>query len=188
MWAYGLLVLAGSVLAVADDSSQGGPVAPPLVVSHAHHHIKHTSIKDSRAAQSNWAPSAAPGGAPGGAPGAPGPGAAPAAFGENWAADSHKEEFGNEYVAYTRRSLKSPDAFRDKKWLKEMRESPGDFDLDKDYTRDKRLRTMDSGAYSSKEPGATDDEDPRPPWKKSGSNSIIVSVSTLAVASAAMFF
>merc|ERR1719231_1688109 len=136
-----------------------------------------------KGSENHWYGGGAPAGAPGGAPGpagAPGPGSAPASFGESWAADTHKEEFGNEYVAYTRRSLKTPDAFRDKKWLKEMRESPGDFDLDRDYTRDKRLRTMNSGAYTHEIGGygpmtEEEKEDPRPPWSGSPLTTVAVS-------------
>lgn len=81
-----------------------------------------------------WAAAEAAGPAPASAPGP-----APAAEGSLWAADSHQEEFSNEYQPFTRRKhLHEPSVYNDKRWMFEMREGPGDFDLDGDYVKDSR--------------------------------------------------
>merc|ERR1719399_2655432 len=72
------------------------------------------------------AKSGAPAGAPGGAPGAA-PAASPAAPTDKWGADSHAEEFGNEYVHHTREGLKEPHV-GDAVWQSEMHSNPADFD------------------------------------------------------------
>merc|ERR1719261_781600 len=122
---------------------------------------------------SGAAPAAAPGGAPGpsGAPGAPGPGAAPATFTENWGADSHKEEFSKEYTTFTRKRLREPH-MKDQKWLEEMKEGPGEFDLDRDFVHDTRLESMNSGAYEGKY---------QPPPPKSGAMTTSSLIFILAV-------
>merc|ERR1719194_4420 len=60
---------------------------------------KKASLADAR----SGAPAGAPGAAPGGAPAA-----SPAAPKDNWGADTHAEEFTNEYVHHTREGLKEP--------------------------------------------------------------------------------
>eukprot|EP00746_Dinoflagellata_sp_MGD_P100278 gnl/MRDRNA2_/MRDRNA2_40799_c0_seq1.p1 gnl/MRDRNA2_/MRDRNA2_40799_c0~~gnl/MRDRNA2_/MRDRNA2_40799_c0_seq1.p1 ORF type:complete len:154 (-),score=44.30 gnl/MRDRNA2_/MRDRNA2_40799_c0_seq1:50-511(-) len=114
------------------------------------------------------APAAAPGGAPGpsGAPGAPGPGAAPASIHENWGADTHKEEFAKEYSTFTRKHLREPH-MGDQKWLDEMAEGPGEFDLDKDFVHDTKLKSM-GGSETVKSP-------------KSGTVKIVSSFFTMAM-------
>lgn len=77
---------------------------------------------------------------------APAPGPAPAGHLLGWAADTHEEEFTNEYHPYTRRGLKEPHVKFDKRWANEMAEvGPGDYDLDKDYVHDDVLPSMKAG-------------------------------------------
>lgn len=77
---------------------------------------------------------------------APAPGPAPAGHLLGWAADTHEEEFTNEYHPYTRRGLKEPHVRFDKRWANEMAEvGPGDYDLDKDYVHDDVLPSMKAG-------------------------------------------
>merc|ERR1719421_235174 len=59
------------------------------------------------------APGAAPGGAPGGAPAAPAPK-------DKFGADTHAEEFGNEYLVHEHKTVKEPNALEDKAWKNEM--------------------------------------------------------------------
>jgi len=119
------------VEAVAPDDSKTGVAS---MVAHASSHdLVSSKVSDTAggaASDFSWAAAFAP------AP-APGPGPAPAAEGTLWAADSHVEEFSNEYQPFTRRKhLHEPNAVEDKRWLFEMREGPGNFDLDGDYIKD----------------------------------------------------
>merc|ERR1719158_2042125 len=59
------------------------------------------------------APGAAPGGAPGGAPAAPAPK-------DKFGADTHAEEFGNEYLVHEHKTVKEPNVHEDAAWKNEM--------------------------------------------------------------------
>merc|ERR1719321_261557 len=88
----------------------------------------------------------APGGAPGAAPGgAPGPAAPPAAQ-DKWGADTHAEEFGNEYVHHVREGLKEPHV-GEKGWMTETHANVANFDPHgQDFLTDKRSPVTYSGA------------------------------------------
>eukprot|EP00746_Dinoflagellata_sp_MGD_P166152 gnl/MRDRNA2_/MRDRNA2_95863_c0_seq1.p3 gnl/MRDRNA2_/MRDRNA2_95863_c0~~gnl/MRDRNA2_/MRDRNA2_95863_c0_seq1.p3 ORF type:complete len:139 (+),score=32.54 gnl/MRDRNA2_/MRDRNA2_95863_c0_seq1:83-499(+) len=86
-------------------------------------------------------------GAPAGAPGAaPGPAASPAAPKDNWGADTHAEEFGNEYVHHVREGLKEPHV-GEKGWMSETHANVANFDPHgRDFLTDSRSPVVFSGA------------------------------------------
>merc|ERR1719506_926379 len=99
---------------------------------------------------------AAPGGAPGGAPGsapAAAPAAAPAGPADKWGADSHGDEFGNEYAYHERKNLREPH-IGNATWQSEMYANAGDFDPHgRDFVTDSRSpakMVLYSGAASAK--------------------------------------
>merc|ERR1719230_1639042 len=75
------------------------------------------------------APAAAPGGAPGGAP-------APK---DKFGADTHAEEFGNEYLVHEHKTVQEPNALEDKAWKSEMHTKLENFDPHgQDFLTDER--------------------------------------------------
>merc|ERR1719265_369686 len=83
----------------------------------------------------------------GGAPaGAPGPAASPAAKQDNWAADTHADEFGKEYIHHTREGLREPHV-GDKAWMSEMHANPANFDPHgEDFLTERRSPVIKAGA------------------------------------------
>merc|ERR1719359_53035 len=103
----------------------------------------HQKVNPSLVAVSGGAPAGAPGGAPGAAPAA-----SPAAPKDSWGADSHAEEFTNEYTFHTREGLKEPHV-GEKGWISETHANVANFDPHgRDFLTDSRSPVTFSGAVT----------------------------------------